>query len=128
MSFNIHNGKVYPKGIIGEDFKVRETKIQKPKGSFKDILTKEIGKNEGLSFSKHASMRLKERNIDISADDMEKLNNALDKAEKKGCRDSVLIYKNNGFITSVKNKKIITVCEMEKGDGIVTNVDSVLFV
>ena len=71
---------------------------------------------------------MRERKIELNNDDMSKLNRELKKAENKGCRESVLIYKNNGFITSVQNKKVITVCDLDESDGVITNVDSVLFV
>lgn len=129
MSFNIHGGRVYPKGFIPEGQKPEITKANKPSKDFKGIFKEKITERANeISFSKHASLRVKEREIDITSEDISKLNKALDKAKDKGCKDSVLIYKNNGFITNIKSRKVITVCNMKDTEGVITNVDSVLFV
>ncbi|WBW95424.1 flagellar biosynthesis protein [Oceanirhabdus sp. W0125-5] len=129
MSFNIHGGRIYPKGFIPETQKHEVKKSNKSSKDFNGILKEKISeKSNEISFSKHASLRVKEREIDITSEDITKLNKALDKAKEKGCRESVLIYKNNGFITNIKNRKVITVCNMKDTEGVITNIDSVLFV
>ncbi len=129
MNFNIHGGRVYPKGFISEGQIQEVKKSNKPTNDFKGILKEKINeKSNEISFSKHASQRVIERDIDITSEDISKLNKALDKAEDKGCKESVLIYKNNGFITNIKNRRVITVCNMKESEGVITNIDSVLFV
>lgn len=124
MSFNIHNGRVYPKGVFNN---TNINRAKRPANTEAKISFHEILKNE-LTFSKHALKRVSEREIHISNEDMDKLNDAFKKAQDKGCRESLLIYKNKGFITSIQNRKIITVCDLDNGDGVVTNIDSVLIV
>ncbi|MCM1992653.1 TIGR02530 family flagellar biosynthesis protein [Oceanirhabdus seepicola] len=129
MNFNIHGGRVYPKGFISDVQRQEVKKSNKPTNDFKGIFKEKIAeKSEEISFSKHASLRVKEREIDITSEDISKLNEALDKAKDKGCKESVLIYKNNGFITNIKNRTVITVCNMKDSEGVITNIDSVLFV
>ena len=70
-------------------------------------------------------MRLTERNITLSDEDMGKLSDAFDKARDKGATDSVILYKDLAFVASIKNRTIITA--MPKGEeNIFTNVDSVI--
>ena len=77
---------------------------------FKDILNqkfKEKPENE-VVFSKHANERIKERNIDISTDVTEKLNEAAEQAKDKGLKNVLVMVDNQAFIISTMNNKVIT--------------------
>ena len=80
----------------------------------------------GVEFSKHAIDRLSERNIDLYSDNtLERLNRAVELAEKKGSNDALVIVDSNAFLVSVKNNKVITT--MSTGDmqgNVFTNIDS----
>ena len=100
----------------------------KPKTAFDDLLQNEINSEE-LSFSAHAKRRLFSRNIELNAEDIAKLNDAVRKAESKGARESLILMGDNGFIVSVKNKKVITaVNKNELKDNVFTNIDSAVIV
>ena len=83
----------------------------------------------GVEFSKHAIDRLSERNIDLYSDNtLERLNRAVELAEKKGSNDALVIVDSNAFLVSVKNNKVITT--MSTGDmqgNVFTNIDSTVF-
>ena len=96
--------------------------------SFQDILNK-IESSGKLKFSKHATSRLQERNINLTSSDIEKLEVAINKAEKKGIKDALIMMDKNVFIASIKNKTIVTAStEADIDEKIFTNIDGAVIV
>ena len=127
MSFRVINGKIVPIDIQ-QQLKNNVNKVDKV-NSFKNILENEINKTNAVKISGHALERLKSRNIKLDAADMEKLSQAMDKAESKGARESLLLYKDIAFIASIKNKTIITAVDSENTkDNVFTNIDSAVII
>lgn len=94
-----------------------------PKLSFKEILdSKQSEKTSGLKFSKHANQRLATRNINLSAEQMERLENGTTKAREKGIRESLVMVDNMAFIVNIKNNTVITAVGDSDG-SIFTNID-----
>ena len=82
-------------------------------------------KSEGLRFSQHAIERMMNRGISFKPEDMQRLNAAVEKAAKKGSRESLVLMGDNAFIISVKNKTIVTAMDRETmKENIFTNIDS----
>ncbi|MDF2616866.1 MAG: hypothetical protein K0Q47_1521 [Sedimentibacter sp.] len=54
--------------------------------SFKDIFKEKFRENE-VTFSKHANERISERNIDVSPEVTDKLNEAVEQAKDKGLKN-----------------------------------------
>ncbi len=94
--------------------------------SFGELLDQASSQASGeLKFSKHAQKRLASRNIDFSAGDMEKLQQAIDVARKKGARDSLVLMGDLALVVSVKNNTVITaVDEGSTKENVFTNIDS----
>ena len=123
MTYRIVNGNIVSVKPLDIDSSRTNVNKDASKTSFSEILNKKL--NKDINISKHANVRLTERNIELSDEDMGKLSDAFDKAENKGATDSVILYKDLDFIASVKNRTIITA--MPKGEeNIFTNVDSVI--
>ena len=97
-----------------------------PVGSdFEKLFHEEL---EKIKFSSHASKRLESRNIQLSNKDLEKLNNAIEKAELKGAKDSLVMMDDTAFIINIKNKTVVTALPVENGsENVFTNIDSVVF-
>lgn len=92
--------------------------------SFDDILNEEITR---LKFSQHAKNRVEARNLEISPEDLSKLDEAVDKANEKGAKDSLIFLRDMAFIVNVKNRTVITALDSEQiKDNVFTNIDSVL--
>ena len=91
--------------------------------SFQDIFqsTKEQTV-DSLKFSKHANERLATRNINLSAEQMERLENGTTKAREKGIRESLVMVDDLAFIVNVKNNTVITAVG-DTADSIFTNID-----
>ena len=90
--------------------------------NFKDLLNEKL-KNEVI-FSKHANERIMERNIDVSRDITEKLNEASMQAKEKGLKNVLVMIENQAFIISTTNNKVITaVNSHDLKENIFTNID-----
>ena len=98
-------------------------------GAFADILKQKITDNDGVKFSKHAEERLKSRNITLDAAKMEKINDAVSRAEQKGVKDSLILMDNLALVVSVKNKTVITAVNNEElKNNVFTNIDGAVIV
>ena len=96
-----------------------------PSKGFADVLKGELGKNDGVKFSKHAMERIQSRGVDMSQQTLESLNRAVTKARAKGCKDIAVIGEANAFIVSVQNNTVITTMNaLEMRENIFTNIDS----
>lgn len=96
-----------------------------PQVSFEEILRgKQAGTAGGLKFSKHASMRLMERQISLTEEQNARLKSGVEKAGEKGIRDSLVMVDSLAFIVNVPNKTVVTAMDQEETQkNIFTNID-----
>lgn len=95
--------------------------------SFQQILDGKL-KTE-LKFSAHALQRLNARNIEVSPENLVKLEGAIEKAASKGARDSLVLMDNLALVVSIKNRTVITaVDESSLKENVFTNIDSAIIV
>ena len=104
-----------------------------PKGedSFASVLNKvkesaDIISTEGtdVKFSKHAVNRLNDRNIELTNDQMYRLNEGTRMAGEKGIRDSLILVDQLAFIVNVPNHTVITAMDQTENDNnVFTNID-----
>ncbi len=92
--------------------------------SFEEILTQKTRQVESgeLKFSKHANERLASRNIDLTNEQLSKLETGAKKAKMKGINESLVMVDNLSFIVSVKNNTVITAMS-DQDEQIFTNID-----
>lgn len=82
-----------------------------------------------LKFSAHATSRLKSRGIEMGAEQMRKLSDAVDKAAAKGLDDTLILTKDAAFIVSVKNRTVVTAMDKGQLDGnVFTNIEGAVVV
>ncbi len=94
-------------------------------GRFGEIFQKELGKSQPVKFSAHAMSRLSERNIQMTETDTQRLQSAVDRAEAKGSRDSLVLMDNYALIVSVRNRTVVTAMDQERmKENVVTKIDS----
>lgn len=99
--------------------------------SFQEILEQRtLREAEGnLKFSKHALVRLNDRNIELSAKQLERLNDGARKAEQKGIRDSLVIVDQLAFIVNVPNQTVVTAMDStETTENIFTNINGAVII
>jgi len=91
-------------------------------GDFKSILEEKL-KGE-LKISKHAMLRMTSRNIHLTPEQLEKLSAAVEKAEKKGVKESLILINNLAFVVSIRNRTIITAVDGPNlKENVFTNID-----
>lgn len=82
-----------------------------------------------LKFSKHAVDRLQDRNIELTTEQVERLENGTKKANEKGIRESLMLMDELAFIISVKNNTVITAMDKNETEGnIFTNIDGAVII
>ena len=98
-----------------------------PDISFGDILKEKsqiVLPKQELKFSKHAALRLEDRNISLSDNQMERLNDATKKASEKGIKESLVIVDSLAFIVNIPNNTVVTALDRaESLDNVFTNID-----
>ena len=75
-----------------------------------------------LTFSKHANERLINRNISLSDEQMERLNEAAALADSKGIKESLVMVDDLAFIVNVKNSTVVTALG-DSDNKVITNID-----
>jgi len=100
------------------DNKVRE--VERSEG-FKDVLE--------VTFSKHATKRLTDRNIDLTPEQLYRLQAGADKSRANGIKESLLIMDDMAFIVNTKNSTVVTAIDNEDSkDRVYTNIDGAVIV
>lgn len=91
--------------------------------SFQEILQKQRKENE-VKFSKHAAGRLSDRNIELTQNQMARLNEGAAKAEQKGIRESLVIVDGLAFIVNIPNNTVVTAMNStDATENVFTNID-----
>jgi flagellar operon protein len=94
--------------------------------SFEEILRRkqEVTESSELKFSKHASMRLSDRNISLSSEQSARLESGVLRASEKGIQESLVIVDSLAFIVNVPNKTVVTAIDRDnQADQVFTNID-----
>ncbi|MCT4606724.1 MAG: flagellar protein [Marinisporobacter sp.] len=117
--------------IMLHNIHVKATKISPKKivqkKSFEQVLDHIASKD--VKFSKHAKERLHARNINMNHQDIKKIDEALNKANQKGIKETLILMNNKAFVASVKNKTIITVATEEQlKENVFTNIDGAVII
>ncbi|MGD0152393.1 MAG: TIGR02530 family flagellar biosynthesis protein [Thermacetogeniaceae bacterium] len=106
---------VGPPGSTGSN-----SEAKAPATSFEEILAQKT-----LKFSRHASEMIAKRSINITADRMGRITDAVEKATAKGARDSLILVDDLALVVSVKNRTVITAIDGPSIKGnVFTNIDS----
>ena len=99
------------------------------KTTFNQVLQEELKKGEELKFSRHAQERLDLRKIQLTTRHLERLNEAVQKAQAKGARESLILIDDLAFVVSIKNKTVITAVDGDsRKENVFTNIDSAVIV
>ena len=82
-----------------------------------------------VKFSKHAANRLVDRNIELTEEQVERLNLGAAKASAKGISESLVIVDSLAFIVSVPNQTVITAMDQTEADeNVFTNIDGAVII
>ena len=96
--------------------------------SFEEILQKTQQEGE-VKFSKHAANRLNDRNIELTEEQLERLNDGTKMAGEKGIRESLVLVDDLAFIVNTKSNTVITAMDQtETKENIFTNIDGAVII
>lgn len=101
-----------------------------PVTSFRNILLNRAAEQtDALKFSKHASGRLQERNIDLSEEQLKRLNDGVKKSGEKGIKDSLVIVDEYAFIVNVPSNTVITAVDSNESNAkLFTNITGAVII
>ena len=103
-----------------------------PSISFNDILkakSLETAEPKELKFSKHAANRLIDRNISLSDEQRQRLNEATVKAGEKGIKESLVLMDQLAFVVNIPNNTVITALDKSETDlNVFTNIDGAVII
>lgn len=95
--------------------------------SFGDILSNKIDESNLLKFSKHANLRLYDRNLNLTQGQMERVQEGVNQARAKGVTDSLVLVDDVALVVSVKNNTVITATN-KNNTSIFTNINGAVIV
>lgn len=85
----------------------------RPAVRFEDVLKEAESK---VSFTKHAMRRLDERGIEISEKELDKLGSAIQIAQAKGIKETLVLIGGKAFIVNAPTNTVITVIDGSSED------------
>ncbi len=97
---------------------------QKPEGpSFLSVLQQQLEAGSSTAFSKHAVSRVMERDIDVSPQNLERLNQGMQLAQQKGLKDALILIDSDAYIVNAAAGKVVTVDGQAEKGSVFTNID-----
>jgi flagellar operon protein len=97
--------------------------------SFEAIFNEQLAEQSGIKFSAHALKRLESREISLSNQDMALLKDAVNRAEAKGAKESLILMDQMALVVSIKNRTVITAVDNSSlKENVFTNIDSAVIV
>ena len=123
---NINSRVILNKTLNRQNLNIPNKSIEK---SFDEVLMQVGQATCEIKFTKHAKIRMNDRNITLSNEEITKIKLAIDKADNKGVSEALILMGNKAFIASVKTKTIITTVNAEQlKDNVFTNIDGAVII
>lgn len=120
-SIRITNDHLNPQNPSGVKIQKNSNQID-----FEDALAQKT-KEQSIRFSNHAQKRLQSRAIQLGDDGLTRLAQAVEKVEKRGGKESLVLMDDLAFIVNVKQRLVVTALDSnERGEGVFTQIDSVV--
>ncbi|MFN8638393.1 MAG: TIGR02530 family flagellar biosynthesis protein [Dehalococcoidia bacterium] len=107
---------------LGRPLESAPVRSGQPDGDFQLALER-----SQLEFSNHALKRIEQRGLQLDGPRLERLGQAVDRAESKGSRDSLILLDELALVVSVQNRTVVTAMdESSRKEHVFTNIDSVV--
>jgi flagellar operon protein len=94
--------------------------------SFRDILSR-MDVPTPVQFSKHAALRLNDRNISLTGEQIERVSDGIGKAGEKGIRDSLVLVDDVALVVNVQSRTVITAIN-QTAENVFSNIDGAVIV
>ena len=99
------------------------------KDSFKSILTEMLRKNSEVNFSKHAVKRAIDHNIELTDENLSRLNEGVKMASEKNLEEPLILVGNTAFLVNIPNNTVITAVDSSDMKGnVFTNIDGTVII
>jgi len=103
----------------------RALQKMRQESQFQKIFEDKLGQKE-LSFSAHAMARLEQRDIQLTSNDLTRLQDAVEQVAAKGGRDSLICMDNVSYVVNIPNRTVITAVDNTESAGLFTQIDSAM--
>ena len=105
-----------------------QTGMPQGQSSFVSVLKQQLEAGSNTAFSKHAVSRVMERQIDVSQNNLERLNQGVRLAQEKGLRDALILIDQNAYIVNAAAGRVVTVDGQASKGSVFTNIDGTVIV
>lgn len=86
-------------------------------------------KSSSIKFSKHAGERLQQREIQLTQEQISRLEEGTQKAGAKGIKESLVLLDNMAFIVNTQNNTVVTAMNSDTNEeNIYTNIDGAVII
>lgn len=101
---------------------------QNERARFTEALRRaEVAEPGTVRFSSHAQRRLEQRSIPFGEGELKRLEEAVEKAESKGARDSLILMDQLALIVNVKQRVVVTAIDPgSRRENVFTHIDTVV--
>lgn len=106
-------------------YPVNNPTIHEKADSFQEVLKSKQQEYESreVVFSKHANQRLLNRNMNLTKEQLKRLNSGVEQARAKHIKESLIMVDDMSFIVNVSNNTVVTAMNKEDEQNIFTNID-----
>ena len=130
MRLNISFPIVSGNPLIEQTQKVdTDVNVNAEKDSFKSMLTEMLRKNSEVNFSKHAVKRAIDHNIELTDENLSRLNEGVKMASEKNLEEPLILVGNTAFLVNIPNNTVITAVDSNDMKGnVFTNIDGTVII
>ncbi|MGM0471503.1 MAG: TIGR02530 family flagellar biosynthesis protein [Bacillota bacterium] len=122
------SNRIYSKQLIAPhqtNQPVKQREDLSSSEAFNQVLQRKLKQRSGIEFSGHAQQRVSNRNINLTTQQLDKLEAGVSKAAEKGAKESLIVVDQVAYVVSVENKTVITAVDQESmQENVFTNIDS----
>ncbi len=98
--------------------------------SFREVLERHSAtRPQPVTFSRPAAARLERRAKELDGTQQRRLEEAVDRAQRKGARDSLVLMDDLALVVNVRDRIVVTAMDgASRKEGVFTNIDSVVMI
>ena len=99
------------------------------KSAFRQALEDQLKRTSDVDFSKHAVNRVIERKVELSEENIARLNEGVRLAGEKKLEDPLILVDRTAFLVNIRRNKVITTVDAEELRGnVFTNIDGTVII
>lgn len=96
--------------------------------SFNDALARAVDSDSGLRFSKHATARLNSRQVDLTPEQLRRVEEGVNAAWSKGVLDSLVLVDGYALVVNTRSMTVVTAMDSSQNGGVFTNISGAVIV